>query len=95
MLIRVYLKDTSDFGFSLEGEGTMTLTASPNQTLTAYVDSDWDNDPDDFILVTGFLIDFGPSLILWTAKKQKLLTLMSTEAKFISLCDISREILWL
>ena len=28
----------------------MTLTASPNQTLTAYDESDWANDPDGFIL---------------------------------------------
>ena len=32
----------------------MTLTASLKQTLTAYVDSDWANDQDDFISVTGF-----------------------------------------
>ena len=62
----------------------MTLTASPNQTLTAYVDSDWANDPDDFILVTGFLIYFGPSLISRTAKKQKLVTLSLTKAEFIA-----------
>ena len=73
----------------------MTLTASPNQALTAYVDADWVYDPDDFISVTGFLIYFGPSLISWTGKKQKLVTLLSKEAEFIALCDVTREILWL
>ena len=61
----------------------MTLTASPNQTLTTYVDSDWDNDPDDFISVTEFLLYFGPSLISLTAKKQKHVALLSTETKLL------------
>ena len=38
----------------------MTLTASPNQTLTAYDESDWANDPDGFISVTGCLILLRP-----------------------------------
>ena len=32
------------------------------------------------------------SPVSWTAKKQKLVTLSSTEAEFIALCDVPQEI---
>ena len=53
------------------------------------------NETQDYISVTGFIIFFGTSPISWTAKKQKLVTLSSTEAEFVALCDVTREILWL
>ena len=59
------------------------------------MDSDWANDPDDYISVTGFVVYLGTSPVSWTAKKQKLVTLSSTEAEFIALCDVTREILWI
>jgi hypothetical protein len=59
------------------------------------VDSDWANDPEDMKSITGFLVYLGNSLISWTSKKQKLVTLSSTEAEFIALCDVTRELLWL
>ena len=45
--------------------------------------------------ITGFLVYLGNSLISWTSKKQKLVTLSSTEAEFIALCDVTWELLWL
>ena len=66
-----------------------------SESLRAFVDSDWANDTQDYISVTGFIIFFSTSPISWTAKKQKLVTLSSTEAEFVALCDVTREILWL
>ena len=57
------------------------------------MDSDWANDPEDYISVIGFVVYLGTSPVSWTAKKQKLLALSSTEAVFIALCDVTREIL--
>ena len=59
------------------------------------MDSDWANYPEDYISVTGFVVYLGTSPVSWTAKKQKLVALSSTEAEFIALCDITREILWI
>ena len=59
------------------------------------MDSDWANDPEDYISVTGFVVYLGTSPVSWTAKKQKLVTLSSTEAEFIALCDVTRKILWI
>ena len=87
MRVVAYLRDTSNYGLSLGGEGPYTLTA--------YVDSDWANDPEEMKSITGFLVYLGNSLISWTSKKQKLVTLSSTEAEFIALCDVTRELLWL
>ena len=38
------------FLLCLGEEGAMNLTGSPQQNLNAFVDSDWGNCPDDFIL---------------------------------------------
>ena len=96
MQILVYLMDTSDFGWIVIRRGRDNdYYFSKSNSYFIYVDSDWANDPDDFISVTVFLIYSGPSLILWSAKKQKLVTLLSTEAKFIALFDVTGEIFWL
>ena len=103
MRVLVYLRDTSFYGLCLGGEEQNSTNyfsgyVSSNLcsgSLTAFVDSDWANDTQDYISVTGFIIFFGTSPISWTAKKQKLVTLSSTEADFVALCDVTREILWL
>ena len=95
-----YPRDTSSYtnGSSLEGEEVSISSAviqGQDKHLTAFVDSDWANDPEDYISVTGFVVYLGTSPVSWTAKKQKLVTLSSTEAEFIALCDVTREILWI
>ena len=57
-------------------------------SLTAFVDSDWANDTQNYISGTGFVIFFGTSPISWTAKKQKLVMLSSIEAEFVALREV-------
>ena len=93
-----YLRDTSTYGLSLGGEEVSISSAviqGQDKHLTAFVDSDWANNPEDYISVTGFAFYLGTSPVSWTAKKQKLVTLSSTGAEFITLCDVTREILWI
>jgi hypothetical protein len=49
----------------------------------------------DFKSITGYLVFFGDSLISWASKKQKAVTLSTTEAEFIALTDVAKEILWI
>ena len=65
--------------------------------MTAFVDSNWANDPEDYMSVTGFVVCLGTSLVSWTAKKQKLVTLyiIYSSRVYIALCDVTQEILWI
>jgi hypothetical protein len=65
------------------------------ETLLAYVDADYANDSIDYKSITSYLIFFGKTLISWTSKKQKSVTLSTTEAEFIALTDVARELLWI
>ena len=38
---------------------------------------------------------FGKSLISWSSKNQRTVTLSSTEAEFVALTDVTREVMWL
>ena len=51
MRVISYLRDTSDNGFYLGGEGPYTLTA--------FADSDWSNDLKSMKSITGFLVYLG------------------------------------
>jgi hypothetical protein len=86
--VLLYLKGTSSHGLPLGGK----LKA---ETLLAYVDADYANDSIDYKSITGYLIFFGKTLISWTSKKQKSVTLSTTEAEFIALTDVARELLWI
>jgi hypothetical protein len=85
--VLLYLKGTSSYGLPLGGKESAG-------NLLAYVDADYANDTTDYKSITGYLVFFGKSLISWTSKKQKNVTLSTTEAEFIALTDVARELLW-
>jgi hypothetical protein len=79
--------------------GTIThgLLIKPANSLTinAYSDSDWAGSVDDRKSTSCFYIFFGSNLILWSAKKQAIVSRSSTEAKYRCLALTCAEILWL
>jgi hypothetical protein len=85
--VLLYLKGTMLYGLPLGGKGA--------GTINAYVDADFANDQTDFRSVSGYLVFAGKSLISWSSKKQRTVTLSSTEAEFIALTDVTREVMWL
>jgi hypothetical protein len=85
--VLAYLKGTSTHGLPLGGKKPTSLVS--------YVDADYANDSVDFKSITGYLTFFGDSLISWSSKKQKTVTLSTTEAEFIALTDVAKEILWI
>jgi hypothetical protein len=94
--VLLYLKGTMTYGLPLGGKGNSTndLSNSTND-LTAYVDADFANDTADYKSITGYMIFFNGSVISWSSKKQKSVTLSSTESEFIALTDVAKELLWI
>lgn len=81
-----YLKGTSDFG----------ICFSPGDfTLEAYVDADWANDTERRKSVTGFVVFLAGGPIAWSSKKQSIVAVSSTEAEYVALSEVVKEVVYL
>jgi hypothetical protein len=87
--VLLYLKGTMEYGLPLGGKSNST------SNLTAFVDADFASDTSDYKSITGYMVFFNGSIISWTSKKQKSVTLSSTESEFIALTDVAKELLWI
>lgn len=88
MRILVYLGTTMDL--------KLHISANDKQNeVEAYCDSDFAGDYSDRKSTSGFIVYFNGTPILWQSKKQTSTALSSTESEFISLANVSKEILWL
>lgn len=66
-----------------------------NLEMTGFVDSDWASDSMDRKSYTGFCFVMNGSVISWQSKKQKTVSLSSTEAEYVALSEASREAVYL
>jgi len=83
--ILCYLKQTISFGFF--------IPKSQSLHFQAFVDSDWDGDPDDRQSVGAYCIYLGSSLISWTCKQQATVACSSsTEADYKALANAAAEL---
>ena len=80
-----YLKGTADFQLTLGTSDT---------GLEAYVDADWASQPHRRS-ISGYTVYLHGSPIAWSARKQSLVTLSTTEAEYIALTAVAREVLHL
>jgi hypothetical protein len=78
-----------EYGLPLGGKKNST------GNLKAFVDADFASDSLDYKSITGYIIFYNGSIISWTSKKQKSVTLSSTESEFIALTDVAKELLWI
>lgn len=72
-----YLKGSSDV--------EVFFFRSPDFSLAAFCDSDWDACPNTCRFIIGFCVLLGCSLISWKAKKQPVVSLSSVEAEYRSM----------
>lgn len=63
--------------------------------IEVYSDSDWAQDVDDRKSVSGWVVKIAGGPVSWQSKKQPTRALSSCEAEFISLCEATREVIWL
>ena len=63
--------------------------------MTAYCDSDYAGDKDGRKSVSGFVIYIQGCLISWKSRKQKSVTLSSSEAEYVAISEVCAEIMFL
>lgn len=61
-------------------------------SIAAYTDADWGNDISDRKSYTGFVIKLGNSVVSWEARKQRCVALSSTEAEYLAIGDVTKEL---
>src|ERR1700677_4013623 len=66
-----------------------------NQDLTGYSDSDWAGDPNSWRSISGYTFIFYGAAISWSAKKQPMIALSSTEAKYMAMTHARKEAMFL
>ena len=63
--------------------------------ITGYCDADWGGDKNDRKSTTGYCTFINNNLISWCTKKQATVALSSTEAEYMAICEVAKEIMWL
>jgi hypothetical protein len=62
--------------------------------LEAYANSDWASDLNTRKFITGYLMKLAGEIFVWNSHTQKTVVLLSTKAEYMSLSDISRQLVW-
>ncbi|XP_053696764.1 uncharacterized protein LOC128744045 [Sabethes cyaneus] len=65
------------------------------QLMTAFCDADWANDINDRRSITGYLLKVFDCTVIWTTRKQRAVSLSSTEAELCALCEATCDGVWL
>lgn len=86
-----YLNKTRTFGllYRLNGNELNSLR------ITGYSDSNFANDPTDYISTYGFTFQYCGAAISWRSKKQDRIAHSTAEAEFVAASFASKEAMWL
>jgi hypothetical protein len=81
----------------LKGTRTLALILGglADVFLTGHSDTDFANDSDKRKSVMGYTFSLGSGVISWASRKQKVVTLSSTEAEYIGASKAAKESCWL
>ncbi|KAL1939181.1 hypothetical protein VTO73DRAFT_10222 [Trametes versicolor] len=63
--------------------------------LAGYTDADWGTSEDSRHSVCGYVYTFDGGAVSWSAKKQSVVALSSTEAEYIGITHAAKEAMWL
>jgi len=81
-----YLKGTSDFGLEF---------GKASDILTRYVDFNYASDLDKRRSLTRYIFIIGGCVVSWKATLQHAIALSTTEAKYLSIVEVNKEVIWL
>ena len=87
-----YLKGTHDWSLCLYLSRTLTTPC-----LLRYSNSDYANNPgpQGQQSVGGYCFSLGSSMISWSSKQQKTVATSTCTAKYITVSEASRELIWI
>ncbi len=88
-----YLAGTSQYGLLYDNNNNTGVYGEVN--LTGYCDADWGGDLIDRKSTTGYCTFINGNMISWCTKKQRTVALSSTEAEYMAINEIAKEIMWL
>ena len=83
-----YLRGTSKLGLIYPEDDASTM-------LHGYCDADWAGDKEERKSTGGFVLKIGKCLVSWRSQKQAVVAPSTSEAEYIALFEISKEITWL
>ena len=82
-----YLKGSNKRGITYGGQSKLLVDG--------YSNSDWVGDKESRKSTSGFIFILNGGPVSWCSKKQPIVTLSSTEAKYIALIPAAKEATWL
>lgn len=82
-----YIRGTNDYELVYDGKSDVSLDV--------FADSDWANDRIDRKSTTGYMVRVFENIVVWSSKKQSIVTLSSTEAEYVSACTAVQESVWI
>jgi hypothetical protein len=86
-----YVLDTKNMGLIMSPESSLKTAWK----MVAYCDSDYAGDRDGRKSVSGFVIYIQGCLISWKSRKQKSVTLSSSEAEYVAISEVCAELIFL
>ena len=81
-----YLKGTISLGIRLGGS---------NPQLLAYADADFGSDISNRRSISGNVVFFGDGPVAWCSRRQECVTLSTVESEYVSLCEATKQVIWL
>lgn len=86
-----YVMDTKDYGLEMKPK----ITSTQPWEMKSYVDSDWAGDRSTRKSVSGWLIMINECVVGWGSRGQKCVSLSSTEAEYVDVSEIIKELLFI
>ncbi len=79
---------------SVTGNVDGTLAEYYNISVNGYTDSDWAGSIDNRISTQGNIVLMNNNVISWNCQKQKSISQSSTEAEYVAINLVSRQVIW-
>ena len=87
-----YLRATPNIGLTFRRNKT---GQQPKLQVSAYADASFADDLSDRKSTYGYAVYLNNHLVHWTSRKQSIVALSTTQAEYIAMSEVAREVLWL